>query len=436
MKNQSEVGRLLSDLFDDLQSGVVLWQVVIIALALLIAWQASRLLRRRLAESAVAADPEKTMRISVGGMNRELFPVTAFLLLLIGRWALEGRQPVHLLNIAVPLMLAMVIIRGVVYLLRHTFAPGGMLRSWEMAISWTVWLGVALHIVGLLPAIGRFLEDAAFRVGQQRVSLAMVLTAMLTVVLTVLAALWIGRMLEARIMALQHVEINLRFAFTKIIRSVLVVVAILIALPIVGIDITVLSVFGGALGVGIGFGLQKVAANYVSGFTILLDRTVSPGDLVTVDHFYGEVTKLTSRCIIVRGPDGTEAIVPNETVITSTVINHSYSNRRVLMRIPIQISYASNLEIALKLMVEAASSHSRVLKDPKPTALLTAFGDNGINLELMAWIEDPERGKLNLNSDLNLALYKSFGANNIEIPFPQRDIRIVGGLNSGETVPK
>jgi small-conductance mechanosensitive channel len=436
MKNQSEVGRLIAEFLDDLQRGLILWQVVIIVLALLIAWQVSRYMRRRMV-STISADPDKTMRIGIGGMNRELFPSTALVLLLIGRWVLERYdQSVHLLNVAVPLVLAMVIIRAVVYLLRHTFAPGGLLRSWEMGISWLVWLGVALHIVGLLPAIGRFLEDTAFRVGQQRLSLAMVFTALLTVVLTVLAALWVGRVLEARIMALQHVEINLRFALTKILRSVLVVVAVLIALPIVGIDITVLSVFGGALGVGLGFGLQKVAANYVSGFTILLDRTVSPGDLVTVDHFYGEVTKLTSRCIIVRGPDGTEAIVPNETVVTSTVINHSYSNRRVLIRIPVQISYSSNLETALKLMLEAAYSHARVLKDPAPTALLVAFGDNGINLELMVWIEDPERGKLNLNSDLNLALYKSFNANNIEVPFPQRDIRIVGGLNSGDLAPK
>jgi small-conductance mechanosensitive channel len=436
MKNQSEVGRLLTDLFDDLQRGVVLWQIVIIAASLLIAWQVARYLRRRLAAATVAADPERTMRISVGGMNRELFPVSALLLLLLGRWVLESQQPVHMLNVAVPLVLAMVIIRGVVYLLRHTFAPGGLLRSWEVAISWLVWLGVALYIVGLMPAIGRFLEDTAFRIGQQRLSLAMVFTALLTVALTVMAALWIGRMLETRVMAMQHVEINLRFALTKILRTMLVVVAVLIALPIVGIDITVLSVFGGALGVGIGFGLQKVVANYISGFTILLDRTVSPGDLVTVDHFYGEVTKLTSRCIIVRGPDGTEAIVPNETVITSTVINHSYSNRRILMRIPVQISYSSNLELALKLMLEAAYSHPRILKEPAPTALLTAFGDNGINLELMAWIEDPERGKLNLNSDLNLALYKSFGANNIEIPFPQRDVRIVGTVNSADVTPK
>ena len=436
MKTQTEVGRLLAELFEDLQRGVVLWQIVIIALALLVARQVSRWLRRRIASRTIIADPERTMRISVGGVNREVFPVTAYILLVIGRWLLQHYDhPAHLLNVAVPLVLAMAIIRAVVYLLRHTFAPGGLLRSWELAFSWLVWLGVALYIVGLMPAIGRFLEDTAFRVGQQRVSLAMIFTALLTVVLTVLAALWIGRMIERRIMTLQHVEINLRVAFTKILRSVLVIVAILIALPIVGIDITVLSVFGGALGVGIGFGLQKVAANYVSGYTILLDRTVSPGDLVTVDHFYGEVTKLTSRCIIVRGPDGTEAIVPNETIITSTVINHSYSNRRVLIRIPVQISYASNLETALKLMEEAASSHPRVLKDPAPTALLTAFGDNGVNLELMAWIEDPERGKLNLNSDLNLALYKSFGAHNIEIPFPQRDVRIVGGLKSGDKLP-
>ncbi len=380
MKNQSDVGRSLADMFDDLQRGTILWQIVIIALALIIAWQVALYLRRRLAASTVVADPESTLKISVGGMNRELFPVTALVLLLIGRWALENYQPVHLLNIAIPLVLAMVIIRAVVYLLRHTFASGSLLRSSEMAISWLVWLGLALHVVGLLPAIGRFLEDTGFHIGQQRLSLAMVLTALLTVVLTVMAALWIGRILEARIMALQDVEINLRFALTKILRSVLVIVAVLIALPIVGIDITVLSVFGGAVGVGIGFGLQKVAANYISGFTILLDRTVSPGDLVTVDHFYGEVTKLTSRCIIVRGPDGTEAIVPNETVVTSTVINHSYSNRRVLMRIPVQISYSSNLETALKLMQEAAYSHPRVLKEPAPTAYLTAFGDNGINL--------------------------------------------------------
>ncbi|HEV8644799.1 MAG TPA: mechanosensitive ion channel domain-containing protein [Burkholderiales bacterium] len=350
-------------------------------MSLLAAWHLARRLRKGLLPAA-GTDLEGTLRISVGGMNREIFPVTALLILLAGRWILHYFQPVHLLNIAIPLVLAMVIIRGVVYLLRHAFNPGGALRSWEMGVTWIVWLGVALYLTGMLPEISRYREDTSFRVGTQRVSLAMVLTALLTVVLTLLAALWIGRMIETRIMTLQHLEINLRFAFAKIIRSVLVATAVLIALPIVGIDITVLSLFGGAVGVGIGFGLQKVASNYISGFTILLDRSVSPGDLVTIDGFYGEVTKLTSRCIVVRGQDGTEAIIPNEKVITSTVINHSYSNRRVLMRIPVQISYSSNLEIAMKLMLEAARSHPRVLKDPAPATLLTllaSFADDSIS---------------------------------------------------------
>src|SRR5258708_33360295 len=153
MKNQSEVGRLLADLLDDLQRGAIRWQIVIIALALLIAWQVARHLRRRLAAATVAADPERTMKISVGGMNRELFPVTALELLLIGRWALENYQPIHLLNIAVPLVLAMAIIRGGGYLLGHPVAPGGRLRSWEGATSWLGWSGGGLHRGGSLAGL-------------------------------------------------------------------------------------------------------------------------------------------------------------------------------------------------------------------------------------------------------------------------------------------
>lgn len=197
MKNQPEISRLLTGLFEDLQQGVILWQVVVIALALLAAWHLARKLRKGLLPAA-GTDLESTLRISVGGMNREIFPVTALLILLASRWILHYFQPVHLLNIAIPLVLAMVIIRGAVYLLRHAFNPGGALRSWETGVTWIVWLGVALYLTGMLPEIGRFLEDTSFRVGSQRVSLAMVFTALLTVVLTLLAALWIGRMIETR----------------------------------------------------------------------------------------------------------------------------------------------------------------------------------------------------------------------------------------------
>jgi small-conductance mechanosensitive channel len=187
----------------------------------------------------------------------------------------------------------------------------------------------------------------------------------------------------------------------------------------------VLSVFGGALGVGLGLGLQKIAANYVSGFIILLDRSISPGALVTIEGRHGQVTKLTGRYLVVKSGDGTEAIIPNETVITSVVVNHSYSDRRARVDVPMQVSYTSDVERALDIMLEVARGHPRVLHEPAPAALLKTFADSGINLELYVWVADPEAGTGDLRSDLYLVLWKSFNANNIVIPYPQREVRIL-----------
>ncbi len=423
MQNDNdELGYLVTGLFDDLQRGLILWQVVLIAAALLIAWQSSRMLRLRFSKVDAAGDTR--LKLGLGGLNREVFPITVLIVLAIGRTVLTRFQSVHLLDVAIPLMAAMAIVRAVVYLLRHTLNSGGVLRTWEFTISWLVWLGLAVHLTGLAPAVLQFLEDTALKIGHQRISLSMVLMALLTVIIALFAALWVGRLFESRIMSMDHVELNLRVVFVKILRSLLVVIAVLIALPIVGIDITVLSVFGGALGVGIGLGLQRVAANYISGITILLDRSVSIGDVVTVDGFHGEVTKMTSRCIIVRGTDGTNGIIPNETLIISKVINHSYFRGRALLRLPVQVAYGTELETALRLLLEAAAANADVLKDPAPAAVLHAFADSGINLELQAWTENPQQ-KLAVQTELNLAIYRSFTSNEIEIPFPQREIRIV-----------
>lgn len=423
MQNDNdELGYLVTGLFDDLHRGLILWQVVVIAAALLIAWQSSRLLRLRFSKVDAAGDAR--LKLGLGGLNREVFPITVLIVLTIGRTVLTRFQSVHLLDVAIPLMVAMAIVRAVVYLLRHTLNSGGVLRTWEFTISWLVWLGLAVHLTGLAPAVLQFLEDTALKIGHQRISLSMVLMALLTVIIALFAALWVGRLFESRIMSMDHVELNLRVVFVKILRSLLVVIAVLIALPIVGIDITVLSVFGGALGVGIGLGLQRVAANYISGITILLDRSVSIGDVVTVDGFHGEVTKMTSRCIIVRGTDGTNGIIPNETLIISKVINHSYFRGRALLRLPVQVAYGTELETALRLLLEAAAANADVLKDPEPAAVLHAFADSGINLELQAWTENPQQ-KLAVQTELNLAIYRSFTLNKIEIPFPQREIRLV-----------
>ena len=248
---------------------------------------------------------------------------------------------------------------------------------------------------------------------------------MLSVAITVVIALWAGRTIEARLLDARGMDLNFRIVLSKLVKTLLVIVAILIALPAVGIDVTVLSVFGGAVGVGLGLGLQKIAANYVSGFVILLDRSISPGALVTIDGRYGEVTKLTARYVVVKGMDGTEAIIPNETVITSVVVNHSYSDRSVRVDVPIQVSYTSDVDRALELMLEAARGHTRVLRNPAPAALLKGFADSGIDLELYVWVADPEAGTGNLRSDIYRAIWKSFNANNIAIPFPQREVRIL-----------
>jgi small-conductance mechanosensitive channel len=203
-------------------------------------------------------------------------------------------------------------------------------------------------------------------------------------------------------------------------------VAVLIVLPLVGIDLTALSVFGGALGVGLGFGLQKIASNYISGFIILLDRSVTIGDLVTIEKHTGRLSKMTARYVVVRALDGTEAIIPNETVITSAVINQSYTDRKVAIAMSVQISYESDLELAMQILGEVAKRHPRVLPEPVPAVLIKAFADNGIDLELAAWVEDPEQGKTNLRSEIYYGIWQEFKARGVVIPYPQREVRLVG----------
>lgn len=422
----SELPSLLTRLIEDVRNVDVLWQVGVLAACLLAGWLAARALTRRWA-SADTKRLDEAVVLTVGGVGRVVLPLTALLLVLLGRWMLHRRLPsTHLLDVAVPLLVSFCLVHGTVYALRLAFSPSGLLRSWERAIAWTIWIGLALHITGLLEQLRALLDGLTIPMGAYRVSLLDILGGALSVAATVLIALWLGRLAERRLQRAQDMDASLRAVFTKLTRTVLVILAVLVALPMVGIDLTVLSVFGGALGVGIGLGLQKIAANYLSGFIILLDRSISPGALVTVDNRYGEVTRLSARYIVLKGLDGTEAIIPNETVVSSTVVNHSYADNLVRVDLQISVSYQSDVERALELMREAARAHPRVMRAPLPTALLGRFGESGVDLELYCWIGDPEAGRGNLKSDLYLAIWKAFRAHAIEIPYPQREVRILG----------
>jgi len=203
---------------------------------------------------------------------------------------------------------------------------------------------------------------------------------------------------------------------------------LLLSLSIVGIDITALSVFSGALAVGLGLGLQKIASNYVSGFIILLDRSIRIGNLVALDATTsGVVTQITARYTVLRTLAGTEVIIPNEYLVSNIVRNESFTDSRLRVVVPVQVAYGTDLEQAMRLMTEAAQAQPRVLAEPAPQALLTLFADSGINLELGFWIADPQAGTGSVRSAINLSIWRSFHEHGIEIPFPQREIRLLGG---------
>lgn len=371
-----------------------------------------------------------------GGMVRVFYPLAVLLLLVVVRSAWKRYGPTFFFDIAIPLAIALAAIRMFVYVMRRLFAKAEWLRTSERAIAFAIWGFAILYFVGILPEIAAELEAVEFPIGKHKVSLLTILTGSLVVVATLVLALWLSGFIEARLMVAQ-IDASMRVVLSKVVRAALLVLGVLIALQAVGIDLTLLSVFGGALGVGIGLGLQKLASNYIAGFTILLDRSIRLDDMITVDGRHGVVSRLTSRYVVVRSLDGVEAIVPNETLVTTTVLNHSLSNRDARMVVPVGVAYGTDVERALAIMEQVANDNPRVLKAPNPPkAFVVRFGDSGIELELGVWLGDPENGQLALRSELNLAIWKAFQTANIEIPFPQRDVRLVGRWPSAENAAK
>ncbi len=424
----SPLENLLTHLIHDSHQTELLIQLAVVVTSVAISFLATRGLVAWLLSQYAALRQEKR------AIKAVVFPMMTLWLVAIAREMLRNAHELHLLNIVVPLLIALLIIRIAMILLHHLTGSREALRVWGRAIVWVVWLGFALHITGLLPMTANLLDRVAFVSGNHRFSLLLLLEAITVITVAVVVALWLSQVIEARLMRTQGMDPSLRLALIKFLRSALLIIGVIIALPAVGIDITILSVFGGALGVGLGLGLQKIASNYVSGFIILLDRSIRPGDMITVDGQYGEVRQINTRYTLLRALNGTEIILPNETLITSTVINHSFTQREVRFEIPVQISYDSDIEQARALMHNIAIQHPRVLNQDTYTVEtnLTGFGDNGINLVLRGWIADPEAGQANLISDIYLSLLHAFNTEGIEIPYPRRDVRYMNAERTGK----
>jgi len=420
--SESQIGQLLTDLWSDLQRPSILWQAGVLALCLGLAWWLGRLLRWRAPEESAEA-----VKRGAAAARRIAFPLLATLLLLFGRAALARWHSTHLLSVAIPLFGALAAVRFAVYLLRIAFPSGSLLDAFERSFVAVIWIALALHLTGLLPEIVRWLSEVEFSAGKYSLSLWTLLSAAFWVVLTVLVALWAGAAVEARLMRAEQLHSSLRVVFARLAKALLLVVAVLVVLPLIGVDLTMLSVFGGALGVGLGFGLQKIASNYLSGFIILLDRSIRLGDLITADGQHGQVTRITTRYVVVRSLTGVEAIIPNDTLVTTTVLNHSYTDKHVRLAVRVQVSYGTDLRHAFAAMLAAARAHPRVLKNPEPSALALEFAGSGIDLELGFWIADPEAGSQSVRSELSVVLLEKFRAEGIEIPYPRHDVRLLQG---------
>lgn len=400
-----------------LKSSRVQMQLAIIATCMAAAWLLARLIKPRL------STPAPSWKFGAGSAARLLYPLLALAFVWVAKNLLAKSGTVEVMKIAVALLLSFALIRFSIYVLRHVFPPSALVKSWERAIVYIVWIGVALYITGLSVPLVDFLKDLSFSVGKQEISVFQILQALLFVIITLLIALWLARLTENRLMR-SPLDLSLRVVFTKFMRAILLVLAVLIVLPLVGIDITLLSVFSGALGVGLGIGLQKIASNYISGFIILLDRSIRIGDLITLDNRHGIVSQLHTRYTVVKISDGTEAIIPNESFVTNTVINHSYTDPKVLIRMPFSISYDHDPAPALAFAADCAARQSRVLQDPAPAAFVRNFGYNGIEMELAFWVEDAQNSVGPVRSDIYLALWHEFQTRGIKIPTPLREVVI------------
>lgn len=398
------------------------WIELAVALACLFAgWLVDRHFEKR------SKDGAKRLRLP-GGVVRFAMPVVALLLLLVARAVWKRYLPTLFLDVGVLLAVALAAIRIVVYTLRRLVPNATWLKGSERTVAYGVWTLVALHALGITPQIAAELDALRLPLGKNEVTLLTIAKGTTAVVLTLALTLWLSGLVEQRLVK-TPLDLSQRALASKFVRAMLLIVGVLVAFQAIGFDLTLLSVFGGALGVGIGLGLQKLASNYIAGFVILIDRSIRLGDQVTVDNRHGVVTQVTSRYVVVRSLDGVEAIVPNETLVTTTVLNHSFSNRDVRVGATIMVSYGTDIDRALSLMCAIARRHPRVQTegDRAPAAFVLRFAELGIELELGVWIRDPENGQTNLRSDLNREIWKAFQQAGIGVPVKMQEVRVFPG---------
>ena len=433
---QNLLYNMLADVWGDLRDPNLLWQILTLATCLAAGWWLARLLKERFTSSDSRSS---VVRLGVRSFGRVLWPLIALVLVSVATAVLSYFQPVSLLRLAIPLIASFALIRLVFYVLRRAFARGGKAGAFlllsETVIATLVWACVALYITGLWPDVISYLDKTVLPIGRHKVSLLTIVQATASVLVTLMFALWAGAMLEERLMRIDSIHSSLRAVMARMGRALFILVAVLLSLSLVGIDLTVLSVFGGALGVGLGLGLQKIVSSYFSGFVILLERSLAIGDIVGVDKYYGQVTHINTRYTIIRSMDGLETVVPNEMFVAGPVQNYSLTDRTLRLSTQLTVAYDTDLDQLLPLIEKNVASIPRILSSPAPRAFLMRFGADGLEIDVGFWISDPENGRSNVVSEVNQLIWKQLKAHHVNVPYAQREVRLVDAREYADTKP-
>ena len=393
-------------------------QLLLVLLVIGTAFLAEYLIRRRLSRKYIADNQSNLKDIF------KLFrPVLMLAVLFSAMYFLrEGDLQWRLLYFANSVLILLVIARLAIIFTRYILKPGPWLRPFENIFAGIIVTGYLAYEFGILKQIQEKLHSIKFVISEQDITMLVIIETILGIFIAILFAMTIARFIENQIMNVKSKNFrpNQRIVVIKILKILLYIFAIVLVLTSLGIDLSFLTVFGGAFGLGLAFGFQKVAANYISGFLLLSDESIRVGDMIDISGEYGRVTAIKSRYTAVKRLDGIEVLIPNEQLLTSEITNLTFSNTTVKIPLELQISYESSIEKAMEVILKVCHAEDRVIQDPKPKVFVKEFADSGINLHIACFVVDPNNGFLELKSDIYRAVFEEFKKNDIEIPYPHR----------------
>ncbi len=423
----------MKNLFEQLTTPEIMAEVIAVIMAAILAVAVSSYIKRFMRPLAARSDLGRWPRqLIIAGMV--LAPSFLGIVLILGVRVLfdSFNLPTALIDSAMGLVTVLLLVRIGVHVLSVSLGPNSWIRAWELRITFLIWAAIAMQMLGWFEGLERTLDGVDLVPGRAKFSLWQLLKGIVVLAGFLIVTSLIARTIERRVMKLEGIAISTRIGISKFTTFALLTIGVLLGINASGVDLTTLTVLTGAIGLGLGFGLQAITSNFVSGFVLLLDKSIKPGDVIsftgttgTSTENFGWVQELRGRYIVVRDRDGVETLVPNQNLITNSVINWSYSDQRVRIRLPVMVSYKDDPELALQVLLDAAAHHPRILKDPGPVSRLMSFENYGMRVEVRFWIRDPMNGVNNVRSDVNREIWRLFKKHGITIPVQQHDVRML-----------